>query len=85
MTVTGGENFGAVCLKVSATANNPTKKPVYNADVFGRVYDANGEACIDDVSEATWYRKTCMPLHPQHALSLLCAVATDREHTHRVH
>jgi hypothetical protein len=42
-----GASSKAACLQVSATATNPGKKPLYNADVFGRVYDANGEAAID--------------------------------------
>ena len=47
-TVTGGtRDFGARCLEVSATALNPSQKPLLNADVFGRVYDVNGEPAID--------------------------------------
>lgn len=45
-----GQSQAAACLDVSAQAVNPSGKPLYNADVFGRVYDANGEAAIDDVS-----------------------------------
>ena len=47
-TVTGGtRDFGARCLEVSATANNPGQQALRNADVFGRVYDVNGEPAID--------------------------------------
>ena len=46
--VTGGtRDFGARCLEVSATADNPSQQPLRNADVFGRVYDVNGEPAID--------------------------------------
>jgi hypothetical protein len=44
-----GASQAAACLDVSAQALNPSGKPLYNADVFGRVYDANGGAAIDDV------------------------------------
>ncbi|WIA32910.1 hypothetical protein OEZ86_006081 [Tetradesmus obliquus] len=47
VTFSGGSQKAA-CLDITAAANNPTKKPLYNADVFGRVYDTNGEAAIDD-------------------------------------
>ena len=47
-TVTGGtRDFGARCLEVSATASNPGQQALRNADVFGRVYDVNGEPAID--------------------------------------
>jgi hypothetical protein len=49
VTFSGGSQKAA-CLDITAAATNPTKKPLYNADVFGRVYDTNGEAAIDDVS-----------------------------------
>ncbi|KAF6264848.1 hypothetical protein COO60DRAFT_1180007 [Scenedesmus sp. NREL 46B-D3] len=53
MATVGGVTFSggsqkAACLDITAAATNPTKKPLYNADVFGRVYDRNGEAAIDD-------------------------------------
>eukprot|EP00882_Tetradesmus_deserticola_P005319 GHRQ01005598.1.p1 GENE.GHRQ01005598.1~~GHRQ01005598.1.p1 ORF type:complete len:237 (+),score=65.74 GHRQ01005598.1:45-755(+) len=53
VTTVGGVTFSggsqkAACLDITAAATNPTKKPLYNADVFGRVYDKNGEAAIDD-------------------------------------
>ncbi|KAI8466867.1 MAG: hypothetical protein J3K34DRAFT_524192 [Monoraphidium minutum] len=43
-----GASSKAACLDVAATATNPDKKTLLNADVFGRIYDANGEAMIDD-------------------------------------
>jgi hypothetical protein len=45
---TAGQTSKAACLDIQATATNPSNKPLYNADVFGRVYDALGEAAIDD-------------------------------------
>jgi hypothetical protein len=52
-TVTGitfsGSTSKPVCLQITATASNPSKKPLYDADVFGRVYDANGDAALDQV------------------------------------
>lgn len=32
-----GASSKAACLDISALATNPDKKPLYNADVFGRV------------------------------------------------
>lgn len=46
-TVTGGTSFGATCFRVTGDAVNPAKQPVYNADIFGRVYDAQGEPALD--------------------------------------
>ena len=43
-----GASTKAACLSVTAQAVNPEKKPLFNADVFGRVYDANGEPMTDD-------------------------------------
>jgi len=53
ISTVGGVTFSgaaqkAACLSVSALASNPSNKPLYNADVFGRIYDVNGEAAIDD-------------------------------------
>eukprot|EP00879_Flechtneria_rotunda_P011762 GHRR01012285.1.p1 GENE.GHRR01012285.1~~GHRR01012285.1.p1 ORF type:complete len:226 (+),score=78.70 GHRR01012285.1:89-766(+) len=53
ISTVGGVTFSgasqkAACLDVTALASNPSSKPLYNADVFGRVYDVNGEAAIDD-------------------------------------
>ena len=46
-----GNASKAICLDVAAHAENPGKA-VYNADVFGRVYDVNGESLLDDVRVA---------------------------------
>lgn len=39
--VTAGSSQSARCYMVTGTAINGSGKPVINADVFGRVYDAN--------------------------------------------
>ncbi len=44
-----GATSKPVCLQITATATSPSKKPLYDADVFGRVYDANGDAALDQV------------------------------------
>ncbi|XP_024539220.1 uncharacterized protein LOC9653685 [Selaginella moellendorffii] len=46
-TVTGGTSFKATCFRVTGEATNPASQPVYNADIFGRVYDAQGEPALD--------------------------------------
>ncbi|KAG0584542.1 hypothetical protein KC19_3G216900 [Ceratodon purpureus] len=46
-TVTGGTSFGVRCFRVTGDVNNPVKQAVYNADIFGRVYDAQGEPALD--------------------------------------
>ena len=38
------------CVKFTAATSNPSSKPLNNADVYGRVYDAAGSA-VTDVSE----------------------------------
>ncbi|NJK34772.1 MAG: hypothetical protein HC919_07345 [Oscillatoriales cyanobacterium SM2_2_1] len=40
--VLGGGIMSARCYLIEGIAVNPKNKTVYNADVFGRVYDANG-------------------------------------------
>ncbi|MCS6781572.1 MAG: hypothetical protein RMI89_02095 [Gloeomargarita sp. SKYBB_i_bin120] len=42
----GGNTLPARCYWISGQAENPTNRTVYDADVFGRVYDANGEPAI---------------------------------------
>mmetsp|Transcript_13518 Transcript_13518/g.37972 ORF Transcript_13518/g.37972 Transcript_13518/m.37972 type:complete len:125 (+) Transcript_13518:2986-3360(+) len=36
------------CFTVTARAKNPSKKELFNADVFGRVYDKYGNTTRDD-------------------------------------
>ena len=45
-----GRDFNAHCLEISAESDNPSKKALLNADVFGRVFDAVGDA-VTDVEE----------------------------------
>jgi hypothetical protein len=42
VTSGGGTTRPANCFIVTATAKNSSGKTVYDADVFGRIYDANG-------------------------------------------
>lgn len=42
-----GSTTAAACLDVRATATNPSKKTLFSADVFGRIYDASGEPMLD--------------------------------------
>jgi hypothetical protein len=37
----GGASRPANCFMIIGNAENKTGKPIYNADIFGRVYDAN--------------------------------------------
>lgn len=41
--VTSGTSDPANCFMITGKAKNPSGKTVYDADVFGRIYDANGE------------------------------------------
>ncbi len=45
---TSGSSMEAQCLFIEGTVSNPTKTPLYNADVFGRVYDANGNDVLPE-------------------------------------
>jgi hypothetical protein len=47
-----GSTTAAACLEVKATATNPSKKTLYSADVFGRIYDSSGEPMLDDSENA---------------------------------
>jgi hypothetical protein len=46
--VLGGGVMSASCYLVSGKANNPKNQTVYNADVFGRIYDANGNDAMPE-------------------------------------
>jgi hypothetical protein len=48
--VTAGSSQAARCYMIQGTAVNPTGKPVINADVFGRVYDANANPVMQNRS-----------------------------------
>jgi hypothetical protein len=40
-TVTSGSSMEAICYLITGKAENSTNKPVVNADIFGRIYDAD--------------------------------------------
>ncbi|WP_199247917.1 hypothetical protein [[Phormidium] sp. ETS-05] len=37
----GGNSLAANCFIITGKAENPSNKTVYDADIFGRIYDAN--------------------------------------------
>lgn len=39
--VVAGSSMEANCFIITGKAKNATNKPIYNADIFGRIYDAN--------------------------------------------
>lgn len=44
----GGAAMPANCFIVIGKAENPSKKPVINADIFGRIYDANNDSVMQN-------------------------------------
>jgi hypothetical protein len=44
----GGGNVDSNCFIVTGKANNPSGKPLVDADVFGRIYDANGNPAMQN-------------------------------------
>jgi hypothetical protein len=46
--VTPGSSGAATCYLVTGKAENATNKAVLNADIFGRVYDANGNPVMQN-------------------------------------
>lgn len=44
----GGSSDPANCFMVVGKAKNATSKTVYDADVFGRIFDANGEPALQN-------------------------------------
>lgn len=44
----GGTAMAANCFIVSGKAENATNKTVYDADVFGRIYDANNDPVLQN-------------------------------------
>lgn len=47
-TVTAGTSMAANCFMVTGKAQNDSGKPVLNADIFGRIYDANGNSVMQN-------------------------------------
>lgn len=43
-----GVSTEANCFLITGKAKNPSGKPVYDADVFGRIYDANGNPVLQN-------------------------------------
>lgn len=46
--VTSGASMSANCFIVTGKAYNPSSKKVYDADIFGRVYDANNNPVMQN-------------------------------------
>ena len=46
--VTSGSSGVANCFLITGKAKNPSGKTVYDADVFGRIYDANNEPAMQN-------------------------------------
>lgn len=46
--VTSGTTMSANCFIVSGKAENKSGKPVYDADIFGRIYDANNDSVMQN-------------------------------------
>lgn len=46
--VLGGGVMSAKCYMIKGNADNPSGKVVYNADIFGRIYDANGNDAMPE-------------------------------------
>lgn len=44
----GGTSMAANCFIVTGKANNPSGKTIVNADIFGRIYDANYNPVIQN-------------------------------------
>ncbi len=46
--VTPGTTMAANCFIITGKAENPTGKPIVNADIFGRIYDANDNSVMQN-------------------------------------
>ncbi len=44
----GGAAMPANCFIITGKATNDSNKPLVNADVFGRIYDANGDSVMQN-------------------------------------
>jgi hypothetical protein len=44
----GGTTMAANCFIVTGKAENPSNKLVYDADIFGRIYDANNDSVMQN-------------------------------------
>jgi hypothetical protein len=50
MVTSWGSKGGATCYLITGKAKNPSGKVVYDADVFGQIYDANDEPVMQNRS-----------------------------------
>jgi hypothetical protein len=48
MVTSGGAARAATCYMIKGKAKNPSGKPVYDADVYGRIYDANNNPVMQN-------------------------------------
>jgi hypothetical protein len=48
MVTSWGNTVPAVCYLIVGQADNPSGKPIYDADVFGRIYDANNDPVMQN-------------------------------------
>ena len=46
--ITPGSSMAAQCFIVTGKTENKSGRPVLNADIFGRVYDANGNSIMEN-------------------------------------
>lgn len=44
----GGTSMAANCFIVTGKAENPSGKPIVNADIYGRIYDANDNPVLQN-------------------------------------
>jgi len=47
-TIAAGSTMAANCYIVTGKAENPSGKPIVNADIFGRIYDANDNPVLQN-------------------------------------
>jgi hypothetical protein len=72
--VLGGGVMPANCFMVHGKTENSSGKIVYNADVFGRIYDANGN---DAMSERNRLGAIAEILPGSHNFEIMISVAAD--------
>jgi hypothetical protein len=73
--VLGGGVMSAKCYEIKGIANNISGKVVYNADIFGRIYDANGN---DAMPERTRLGAVDEIPAGQSEFSLIVAIPADQ-------
>ncbi len=73
--VLGGGVMAANCFMVHGKTENSSGKTVFNADVFGRIYDANGN---DAMSERNRLGAIAEILPGTHDFELMISVSADQ-------